>query len=124
MYDPYDFEMHVDPDDYITDFWIDGNGVPTERRMLGGQPVIVHYDDLPDKDTTVVDGLPCTTALRTVIDMAGELPPCQIKAMVRSALDRRLFTRQEALARVAEPDICERRGAQVVSEVLDSLRGS
>ena len=124
MHDPYDFDFDIAPDAYVTDFWIDGNGVPTERRMIGGQPVVVHYDDLPDKDRTVVRGIPCTTALRTVIDLAGELPPGHIKAMVRDALDRRLFTREEAQARVVEPDVCDRRGAQVVREVLESLRGS
>jgi hypothetical protein len=123
-YDPYDFECEVDPDDYVTDFWIDGNGVPTECRMVGGQPLIVHYDDLPDKDKTVLRGIPVTTALRTVIDVAGEMPPSKVKAMVRNALARRLFTREEAYARIAEPDLAARRGAIVVGEVLDSLRGS
>ena len=46
------------PDD---DVWIDANGVPTERRWLGGQEVIVHYDDLPAKDRTVLRGIPITT---------------------------------------------------------------
>jgi hypothetical protein len=35
--------------------WIDANGALTERRWLGKQAVIVHYDDVPDKDLTTVD---------------------------------------------------------------------
>lgn len=123
MHDPHALGLYDDPDDYVTDFWIDGNGVPTEARVSGGQEIIVHYDDLPDKDLTVVRGIPCTTALRTMIDLAGEYPPGRMKAMVRDALDRGLFTREEAYARVAEADLCARRGAIVVAEVLDSLRG-
>jgi len=49
------------------DLWIDHNGCLTERRLLGGQAVIVHYDDIPESDITVVDGIRVTTPLRTVI---------------------------------------------------------
>lgn len=121
MHDPYDLNFKIDPADYVTDFWIDGNGVPTERRVIGGEPVFIHYDDLPEKDKTVLHGIPCTTALRTLINLAGETPPEQIKAMVRNALERRIFTREEAYARVAEPEISDRLGAMVVGDVLDSL---
>ena len=48
--------------------WIDSNGVPTERRCLGGQQVIVHYEDIPETDITVHLGIRVTTPLRTVID--------------------------------------------------------
>ena len=124
MHDPFDLEPDPDPDDDVTDFWMDANGVPTERRMIGGQPVVVHYEDIPEKDKTVLRGIPCTTALRTVIDVAGEMPPRRVKAMVLDALERRLFTREEAYARLAEADMRHRRGAIVVGKVLDSLRGS
>lgn len=52
------------------DIYFDVNGALTERRRMGGQDVVVHYDDIPDTDITVVRGIPCTTALRTVIDLA------------------------------------------------------
>jgi hypothetical protein len=123
VHDPYDLGFGLDPDDYVTDYWMDGNGVPTERRMVGGRPVIVHYDDLPDKDVTVLHGVRCTTALRTVIDLAGDTPPDRIRSMVRDALERRLFTADEAYRRLDEPDLRARRGAIVLRETLDSLRG-
>jgi len=57
------------PDHSDDEIYFDGNGSLTERRRLGGQAMVVHYDDLPEKDITVVEGIPCTTALRTVIDI-------------------------------------------------------
>lgn len=101
------------------DFWIDANGVPTERTWRGGQEVIVHYDDVPDQDLTVLDGIPVTTALRTVIDIAPEVGMVRLRCMVDDCLRRRLFTVEEALARTAEEDIRNRRGAIMVRQVLE-----
>lgn len=100
------------------DFWVDGNGVLTERRRLGGQDVIVHYDDLPDTDRTVVDGIPVTTALRTVLDLAVELSDRELERMIDDCLRRHLFTVEEGLARAAEPDMLLRSGAQRVRRML------
>jgi hypothetical protein len=49
---------------------VDGNGQLTERMWLGEQEVIIHRGDVPETDITTVDGIRCTTALRTVIDVA------------------------------------------------------
>ena len=57
------------------------DGVPTERRWIGGQEVIIHYDDVPPSDITVLHGLPVTTALRTVIDIAPELPDDRLRGV-------------------------------------------
>ncbi|MCU0260169.1 MAG: hypothetical protein MUE78_04035, partial [Ilumatobacteraceae bacterium] len=41
-------------------------GVPLTASMwLGDQGVIVHDADIPESDTTVVQGVRCRTALRT-----------------------------------------------------------
>lgn len=98
--------------------WVDGNGVLAERRRLGGQEVIVHYDDIPAKDRTVVDGIPVTTALRTVIDLAPELSERELSRMIDDCLRRRLFTVEEGLDRTSEPDIAARMGAQRVRRQL------
>ena len=60
------------PDDELDDDDSDGAGEPLmvnrdgvliERRWVGEQEVIVHYDDIPASDrTTVSPGIPCTTA--------------------------------------------------------------
>jgi hypothetical protein len=101
------------------DLWVDANGCPTERMWLGDQEVIVHYDDdMPESDTTVVDGIPCTTPLRTVIDIAPTLDAARLDEIVQDCLERRLFTVEEAWARLGEPDMAGRPGAQALRRSL------
>ena len=98
--------------------YVDANGCLTERVVLDGQDVIVHYDDLPDLDITSVDGISCTTPLRTVIDIAPETEAAELARIVEYCLDRRLFSREEALARIAAADMLSRPGAQLLRQVL------
>lgn len=100
------------------DFYVDANGCLTERVALGGQDVIVHYADVPDSDITTVDGIACTTALRTVIDIAPEIDAPELKRIVRHCLERRLFSVEEAMARIAEPDLLTHPGAQLLRRAL------
>jgi hypothetical protein len=100
------------------DLYFDSNGCVTERVHNGDQTVIVHYDDVPDTDRTVVDGIPCTTALRTVIDLAPDVDPDQLVRMVQDSLSRGLFTVDEAKARIAEPDMRHRPGAVLLRNAL------
>jgi hypothetical protein len=105
------------------DFYVDANGCPTERISTNGLDVIIHYDDIPESDITSIDGLRCTTALRTVIDLAPELESAELKRIVRDCLDRRLFTPEEAMARVAQPDMLTRPGAKILRQVLGGPSG-
>ncbi len=100
------------------DYFVDSNGCPAEHVVIGGHDVIVHYDDIPESDITSVDGLRCTTPLRTVIDVAPQLGRDDLALMVRHCLDRGLFTADEAFARVAEPDMQARRGATLLRQIL------
>lgn len=100
------------------DVWIDANGGLTERLTLDGQDVIVHFDDFPESDVTTIDGIRCTTALRTVIDVAPELDGTELEQMVRECLDRRLFTPEEAMERVDKPDMLTRLGAKLVRQIV------
>jgi len=100
------------------DIYFDDDGVLVERRWIDGREVVIHYDDVPTTDITCVDGIPCTTALRTVIDLAPELSPAELAHTVRECLDRGLFTIEEARARLAEPDMQRRRGAFLLRELL------
>jgi hypothetical protein len=97
---------------------VDANGCLTERVNLGGQDVVIHYDDIPDSDITSVNGIRCTTPLRTVIDIAPQTSAADLERIVRDGLKRRLFSREEALARTAQPDMVSRRGAQLVRQML------
>lgn len=98
---------------------VDGNGVPTEVRSVGGIEVIVHHEDIPECDITTVDGIRCTTPVRTLVDLAPELDPAELEQAVRDALDRRLFTVEEAEERLGRPDMVDRRGAQLLRRVLE-----
>lgn len=95
-------------------FSIDANGCLTQTIKLGDQKVVVHYDDIPESDITTVRGLRVTTPLRTVIDLAPELSGADLERIVADCLERRLFTVDQALARIAEPDMTTRSGAQIL----------
>jgi hypothetical protein len=97
---------------------VDGNGQLTERAWLGDQEVIIHREDIPETDVTEVHGIPCTTALRTVIDIAPEVETARLEVIVQDCLERGLFTVEEALRRVAQPDMIGRRGAELLRRVL------
>lgn len=98
--------------------YFDGNGCLTERARVGAGEVIVHYDDLPVTDITTVDGIPCTTALRTVIDLAPEVDTALLERMVHDCLERGLFTVEEARERLAQEDMSTRPGAKLLRQVL------
>ena len=82
---------------------VDGNGVLTERMWMGEQEVIIHRDDVPETDVTTVHGIRCTTALRTVIDLAPEVEASHLDEMVQDCLERGLFTVEKELLRRALP---------------------
>lgn len=98
---------------------VDTNGCATESLRVGGQTLVVHYDDVPDSDITTVRGIPCTTPLRTVIDIAVDLDPSQLHDLVGDCLERHLFTVDEAMARIAQPDMSSRPGARVLRAELE-----
>jgi hypothetical protein len=100
------------------DLYVDANGCLTERVELGGQVVTVHYDDIPDSDVTTVNGVRCTTALRTVIDIAPDVDVAELEGIVRHCLERGLFSIEEAIARCDEPDMLTRPGATLLRRAL------
>lgn len=110
------------PRKQIDDAYVDANGCPTERLVLGGQDVIVHYADLPDSDITTIGGIACTTPLRTVIDIASEIDAPDLKRVVRDCFERRLFSFEQAMARTAEPDMLTHPGAQLLRLALPHCR--
>jgi hypothetical protein len=104
------------------DVYIDANGCPTERITTPwGYDVIVHYDDIPESDITCVRGIRCTTPLRTIIDIAAAHDRAEVELMVRHCLERRLFTRDEAMNRISRPDMHSRPGAEVLRQILCAL---
>jgi len=100
------------------DVYIDANGCLTERIRVGDQQIVVHYDDIPESDITTVAGLRVTTPIRTVIDIAPEMPSADLDRIIRDCLDRNLFTVEQALARIDQPDMAVRVGAHMVRSAL------
>lgn len=109
------------PDCDLGDLYVDANGCPTECVRLGDQDVIVHYDDIPETDVTTVDGIRCTTALRTVIDIAPSIDVEHLALILADAVDRQLFTVAEALERVSQPDLRDRPGARLVRRLVEVM---
>lgn len=97
----------------------DANGVPLELHRVDGVEVIVHVDAIPDCDRTVIDGVPCTTPLRTVIDLAPELSAEDLRHMIDVCLHRGLFTVEDALRRLDQPDMERRPGALLLRSALE-----
>lgn len=102
---------------------LDANGCVTETVKIGGQKVVVTYDDLPESDVTTVRGIRCTTPLRTVIDLGAELKAHELERVIDDCLARGLFTIQQAAERLAQPDIAARSGAQIVRAALARRAG-
>ena len=107
-------------DSLVEPLGVDGNGLLTERMSLGEIDVVIHRDDVPETDITTVHGIPCTTALRTVIDLAPEVASSELEVMVRDCLERGLFTVEEASRRLNEPDMVGRSGADLLRRALPS----
>jgi hypothetical protein len=105
------------------DLGVDGNGCLSETRRIGGQLVVVHYDDVPESDITTVDGIRTTNALRTVIDLAISVEAAELESMVRKCLTRGLFSVDDARRRVAERDMHDRPGAALALAMVERLAG-
>jgi len=79
-------------------FGVDGNGLLTERMSLGDMQVVIHRDDVPETDITTVKGIRCTTALRTVIDLAPEVAPTHLAKHGAGLSRTRIVHRRRSLA--------------------------
>jgi predicted transcriptional regulator of viral defense system len=76
--------------------------VPTGFRRNSRIPrvLVLHYDDLPERDSEVVRGVRVTKALRTVLDLLaeGDVPPSVLRQALGDGLRRGLIRRSEIAA--------------------------
>ncbi|HMQ25391.1 MAG TPA: hypothetical protein PKA98_05345 [Acidimicrobiales bacterium] len=107
-----------DPDFPSEAFSVGRDGDLVEQRWLGDEPYYLHHVDLPRSDVTVHRGIPVTTPIRTVIDIACDTEPDQLDAVIGDCLGRGLFTVEEAWHRLGQPDMARRHGAELVREAL------
>ena len=91
--------------------------VVRSRRSLRHD--VVHSSRaLPDRDLTMVDGIPVTTAVRTVIDVAGQLSALAAEHLVDTAVARGLVSVRRLERRAQELATPRRRGCAVVLRAL------
>ncbi len=74
--------------------------------------------DLPSRDRTVIDGLPVTTATRTLIDMGRYVSATRLGSMMDDAVRRELTSYEELGARHAELARPGRKGIRTSAEAL------
>lgn len=109
-------------EDRLGELALDSCGNPTERITLGdGTEMVIHYADIPERDKAMVHGIPCTTALRTVIDIAPDVSRSELERIVDDCLDRELFTIDEAEERVSDDDMVDHPGARLLQDLLEIM---
>jgi very-short-patch-repair endonuclease len=98
--------------------------VTLARRSTSSREIRRHLLCLPDDEWTYEDGIPVTTAPRTILDIAASEPLDAIESLVRQAEFRQLRDR------LSLPDLVERypgrrgvRRVQAALERLESLPG-
>ncbi len=97
------------------------NGSDVELHRFEHYDVVMHFEDLPESDLGLVDGVRCTSVIRTLIDCAPEMTPIEFDRCVQNALDRQLFRLAEAWERVAQPDMDSHPGARIFNETVKRL---
>jgi very-short-patch-repair endonuclease len=76
-------------------------------------------DRLQPADLTVIDGIPATTAARTLIDVAGRMPRTVFGDVFDTAIVRRIVTVDRLRARAVDLWAPRRNGCAIVLELLD-----
>ncbi|HUF85714.1 MAG TPA: DUF559 domain-containing protein [Acidimicrobiia bacterium] len=90
------------------------------RRGPKSELVVVHRTlVLPDADRDEVCDIPCTTAARAVIDMAGSLDDEQLEIVMESGFRRGLYRESFLRRRLAELGGTGRRGSGRLLALLD-----
>jgi len=94
--------------------------VAKRHRRVHRLPFTVHEsNDLRSSDIAMIDGIPVTSAVRTVVDLGASANPTLVAECLDSALRRQLLTAWEVrrfIARVARPG---RTGVGTIRPLLD-----
>jgi very-short-patch-repair endonuclease len=75
--------VNTAPIEVVTDRW---------TRRTAGQAIVHEANDLVSADRSSIAGLPVTSPLRTVLDLAGVMPVYRVEQAMEDALRRKLFT--------------------------------
>ncbi|MFN7149262.1 MAG: type IV toxin-antitoxin system AbiEi family antitoxin domain-containing protein [Microthrixaceae bacterium] len=89
---------------------------PAPRRIHG---VHLHESNaLPNSERTVLEGIPVSTPIRTIFDVARYVSPTRLGAMLDDAVRRDLTTYREAQQRIGELSTRGRNGIATVRAML------
>jgi hypothetical protein len=94
--------------------------VPRGRRLRRPGVVVHESRLLPAVDVAVVDAIPVTTPARTLIDLAGVLPPERVEEAVDAALSSGLVRRPRLLWRLGDLAKEGRTGVKALRSILEA----
>lgn len=94
--------------------------VPQNRYYRTGSAIAHRSLDLTAADQTVLDGIPLTTATRTLLDVGAVVGPATLEIMVDQALNRRLTTIDALVRRFLQVARRGRRGVGRLRPILDA----
>lgn len=94
--------------------------VPTLDHPDRGGVQIHRTNLLGPLDVSIVDGIPCTTEPRTLLDLGGVLPYEIVEPIVQDAVIRKLVTREELFAVLERVGGRGRRGTAALRAVVCS----
>lgn len=80
--------------------------------------------ELRDRDVTVLDGIPITTAARTVVDLAAVVPAALFERALEDAFRRRLTTPEDVDATLWRVGGRGRKGTKLLRDLLDDRGAS
>lgn len=92
--------------------------IASRPSRLPLRAVVRTTNDLPRRDHTMVDGIPSTDPIRTLIDLGGQLPGPLFEDVLDTAIVRRLVRRDRLETRARELWTPRRSGCAVVLELL------
>jgi very-short-patch-repair endonuclease len=92
----------------------------TPRRQRQSDRIDFHRCRLTPEDVTIVDGIPCTTVARTILDLAEVVPPRLVERALDESETRRILDMREIEAVMERAD--GRRGLKPLRAILQTHR--
>ena len=99
--------------------------VPRWQRRQRRPGLITHEStSLRPIDATVVDGIPCTSIVRTILDLPAVVAPRRAEQALEDALRRRLCTIDQVASRFVQVARRGRRGTRVGRLIIEKRMGA
>jgi hypothetical protein len=92
---------------------------PRHRRHRNPSTIVHRWRPFPDSHLTIIDGIVTTRVARTLVDLAGVLPPGRTERAVDSCLGARMVSLESLHSTFRELAGRGRRGTAVMRAILD-----